>query len=101
MIQVTGPGEILESDARTDPEGRISAGGAEKAERRRALGAARPVRPSSEAVSREKKGQKMGTRFRRWSPLIETNQAKSSWNLHKTGNAQLVRSIWDLQKRWK
>ena len=71
------PGEILVSDQRTYPSGRISIGGAEKAERRRAQGAARQLLPSSEAVPER-------TRGRRGEPHLirqirsQRNQSKST-----------------------
>jgi hypothetical protein len=48
-----GPGGILVSDKRTNPQGRILTGGAEKAERRQEQGAAQAER------ARENKEQKM------------------------------------------
>ena len=60
MLQITGPGEILVSDTRTDPKGRILAGGAKKAERRRAQGAARRTRRQAKQCPRDP-GQKRRT----------------------------------------
>jgi hypothetical protein len=82
------------SDKRTNPSGRISAGGAKKAERRRAPGAARHSCRQAKPCPREKgRKEELHVIVMKWGPPIGTTRAKISWNHHKTGIAGVVRTL--------